>query len=1454
MAKTNRDEFTEKTVLQIAKRAGWLCSFPTCRTPTVGATAGGQGEINIGAAAHICAAAPGGPRYDEKMSPEERSSANNGIWMCRDHGKAIDSDVAQFTADRLREWKRQAETESWRRVLRNEAMRGPVVAATDTQLKARLRAAAEADLKVFGRTAKWPPTSVALTLKVDGFSEPVTTRALAGAVTSLDDLILVAPPGMGKTTTLFQIAEGVLANANNTPLVVPLGDWATEGTKVLDSILRRPAFHGISEDDFRKAAAQPGVVLLLDGWNELDTEARKRARVQVNTLKAELPELGLVVSTRRQVLDAPFGGTRVDLLPLNEEQQMRIAVAMRGDAGAKIVDQAWRTAGVRELVTIPLYLRALLSLPANAPFPTTKEEILRHFVAANEKEASRAEALHAVTQGFHKDYLVGLAVFATRTANTSIADRHAKQSIFETETLLSDNGQITMKRQPNELLDVLVSNHVLMRVGDTPGISFQHQQFQEWYASHWVECRIIDEVSDSKRRDALKAEVFNLPTWEEAIFFAVERLARGDAHQRAACGKAVVAAFEVDPILAAEMIFRSTDEVWTQVAAPIQGLVSRWHAQGKVDRAFRFMLTSGRPEFLNAVWPLITHDNEQISLKALRNCRRFRPSILGKDAEKTIKALPQHTRTVLLHEMAVHSGMDGLDLASAIAKDDPDPEVQASVADALAFRRADRHLGVVLQKASDKTFDLIARYDLVDQVDDEQVKKGIAAARKRQAAEGMSAYDRLRVIVYAQDGEDRSAELTDIISTMELEQRQDTRVQLVYEARSRYPRAVADGLLARVRVGRTLIYGADDILASAGFCLEDEALLQLALADPIRHDDRAEAAASVLGPRAAGRLVDALLELAPRLRTDRFASETYGGLQARIAHVPGASLVAAVLERSARAGNEQMAHLASLLSRYPDRETDRGRPFDVDSLAAIQGLVEDWGARMLASGDAQRWKKADIASLASHAPSVSLLPILKRLLDDNLQRYRSFREEATALGWRQGEAVNEAQTSHMIEYQRAFMAIKAPETAALMKEYLEDEHFGALAAQVLADQWRTANEPRKDKRFLGGVDFSGVREKRSARAANPGATCDEAEAIFAAIERLIADGATEVQKKLGVALGIIALRLPHGQRDATIRKLIVVAPRHAYGCARSELLLSLVLSGEEIDIKNVADGIAETFEAAKTQTWILTQGDGYELKRWLRLLPFVNRPTDALEVVRRMPNAQRQPDFLDEMVSGLAETPSEGGEEVLFKFAEEDPRFYQNRWWRSAALKLGTPSAAHRLIDLTANGMLDGKSFNGWHWWRELGVLIAKFPEVRRHVYGLLKEGAMSRPLALLAQAVSESPDTEGLLLLINIENKLKKPLLAWGTIENVVTEHVPVENWSGAYNVVSVPAVKLRQELLAMTMDGGPTDAAARCLIAIDVIRDEHGTPLSEPRHPDLASGKPWPIMTPDPNATAEG
>jgi hypothetical protein len=58
-------------------------------------------------AAHIYAAAVGGPRGTGGLPEEERKSPTNGIWCCYLHGKAIDDDSdGIYSTSQLRAWKR----------------------------------------------------------------------------------------------------------------------------------------------------------------------------------------------------------------------------------------------------------------------------------------------------------------------------------------------------------------------------------------------------------------------------------------------------------------------------------------------------------------------------------------------------------------------------------------------------------------------------------------------------------------------------------------------------------------------------------------------------------------------------------------------------------------------------------------------------------------------------------------------------------------------------------------------------------------------------------------------------------------------------------------------------------------------------------------------------------------------------------------------------------------------------------------------------------------------------------------------------------------------------------------------------------------------------------------------------------------------------------------------------
>lgn len=104
-----RDDFAQKVKDTLAKRVGFLCSNPACRCPTTGPHSDPDKIINVGVAAHITAAALGGPRYDPSLSQSDRASIRNGLWLCQNCAKLVDSDGKRFSAAQLLRWKEVAE-------------------------------------------------------------------------------------------------------------------------------------------------------------------------------------------------------------------------------------------------------------------------------------------------------------------------------------------------------------------------------------------------------------------------------------------------------------------------------------------------------------------------------------------------------------------------------------------------------------------------------------------------------------------------------------------------------------------------------------------------------------------------------------------------------------------------------------------------------------------------------------------------------------------------------------------------------------------------------------------------------------------------------------------------------------------------------------------------------------------------------------------------------------------------------------------------------------------------------------------------------------------------------------------------------------------------------------------------------------------------------------------------
>ena len=116
-ARVARDNFSTPTKEALAKRVGLRCSNPMCRAPTTGPHSESTQFVNLGVACHITAASPGGPRYDDTMSPVERGSIDNAIWLCQSCAKLIDSDQTKYTVSALITWRLDAEAAAERALI-----------------------------------------------------------------------------------------------------------------------------------------------------------------------------------------------------------------------------------------------------------------------------------------------------------------------------------------------------------------------------------------------------------------------------------------------------------------------------------------------------------------------------------------------------------------------------------------------------------------------------------------------------------------------------------------------------------------------------------------------------------------------------------------------------------------------------------------------------------------------------------------------------------------------------------------------------------------------------------------------------------------------------------------------------------------------------------------------------------------------------------------------------------------------------------------------------------------------------------------------------------------------------------------------------------------------------------------------------------------------------------------
>src|ERR1700730_5642276 len=299
---------------------------------------------------------------------------------------------------------------------------------------------------------------------------------------------------------------------------------------------------------------------------------------------------------------------------------------------------------------------------------------------------------------------------------------------------------------------------------------------------------------------------------------------------------------------------------------------------------------------------------------------------------------------------------------------------------------------------------------------------------------------------------------------------------------------------------------------------------------------------------------------------------------------------------------------------------------------------------------------------------------------------------------------------------------------------------------------------------------------------------------------------------------------------------------------RQSLLTVLALAGEVVSSEMVLDGIRSLLESKKKHLFSI-ENEWWELEGWLKLMPFSDKPRATLDALELLGPKPLQPWRLRGLLSALGYSPSPEAEEVLESLPRKNAGFLGKHDWLAALEKRGIVVAARIFLGFICERAFTSKpgGVDASTLFRKLAAAIRMDSDFRAEVDQQYERDTCVAGRDILERAIAEAADEAGVLLLIRNHARRGNPYSGslHSAIRHVAVGQRPSEDWVGATVSFSVDVSGLRKELFRMI--GGQTPEgklAAKCLTAIDELRDEYGAPESEPRHPDIESGRPWPIV----------
>jgi hypothetical protein len=801
--------------------------------------------------------------------------------------------------------------------------------------------------------------------------------------------------------------------------------------------------------------------------------------------------------------------------------------------------------------------------------------------------------------------------------------------------------------------------------------------------------------------------------------------------------------------------------------------------------------------------------------------------------------------------IASESGVDGMDLATELAKIDPSPKIQAEVVQYLQFRRADRHVVDLLKNSLDETWALVARKGYADEIRDPEAAVRLRGELDKALSQTNNPGEKLRLLLEQRSGvPDRDENIARAIADVRFPVTDQQGGTSLYFVKQRAPAALLEGLRRRLEAGWQLPFHARDMLDKLE--VGDDGPIAEMVLNVGSENREADAASRIVGSKTIGTLLDKLLATIKALeesRHDQRLTDEYHRIKRRIAATREDSFISALVTRADQDDPAVVSSLASLIASHGESAGRKSQLLVEPSFKPqLISILRRWVEVVIESPKGARYHLYSVANAIGRLGYSELVHELERLLDEDLTRLRKARDGFTD-AQRRGDisTTSDARTLYGNQYQDAFSRVGGNEVATIAAGYLENRLFGFDAALILksiSDKGMNLPEPDLFRRWPNFEDMVAARAERAkSTAPPPGNTL--AASIFAAIDKLTAPDGDNEGQLLAIKLGRIGLSMPHASCDAQVAALLGL--KQPIGSKR-ELFAALALDGRVLDVDLVMQGVDSWLEETSKKAWHDPQ-DTWQFEPWLELLPFTTRPEAVIAALSKVKAVygRNYPCRFERVLAAVASLPGPEGDALLCDLARTHKDIAGDYEWMKAVLGRNSAKAVLLYVDLVAEGVLGTgpQAVDAWQMGRELAPFVLKYPELNgdlRKRYEATETGPIR---TLLEHLFAEIGDPDDFIAMI-------KKYAAGGqtfdgrmsaAVRGVSLRHEPIPGRENTFNIHPASVAHVRRFLFSL-LRGTPQEAelAKNCLTAIDVLRDEYGIAENDPRHPDVKSGNPWP------------